>query len=178
MLRAFGRQILALMSNEKIRLTTLSAGDTGVVELLNRLARANTSRERLKITRKLRALHSRGYLTKHGEHYIASRLALQAIDEERVWSLSIPKQKRWDGKWRMVLFDIPAKKERQRRALCARLKELGLCLYQHSVWVYPYPLEKEVRAISDFYKISDCVLFATAESLNGERRLRQEFRLD
>ncbi len=177
MLRTFARQILAHM-NGGVRLTTLSAGDDGVVQLLNHLARANSPKERVRLVRKLRALHERGYLTKQGEKYVTSRLAHQKLNEDKVWSLSIPKPKKWDGKWRMVLFDIPAKKEKQRHIFRLRLKELGLVLYQHSVWVYPYPLEKEVRAISDFYAISDDVLFATAESLNGEQRLKQEFKLN
>jgi CRISPR-associated endonuclease Cas2 len=75
----------------------------------------------------------------------------------------------------MVLFDIPVTKGKQRNAFRARLKDLGLVLYQQSVWVYPYPLEKTVRQISDLYKLSNNVLFVVAEELNAENKLKSKF---
>lgn len=40
---------------------------------------------------------------------------------------------RWDGKWRLVIFDIPEKKAAARRALRNRLRELGFVQLQRSV---------------------------------------------
>jgi len=123
-------------------------------------------------SRKLWEMRRLGYITK--DHVVTNK-GVQRLSEEKIWSLAIPRPARWDGKWRMVLFDIPAKKSRPRHLFRARLKEMGLVLYQHSVWVYPYPLEETVRAISDFYNISDCVLFAVAEKLNGGEQLARKF---
>lgn len=136
-----------------------------------------SSYSRTPVTRKLGYLHRRGYVTGKGETYSLTQQGRDLLTEEIIWSLKIPTPQKWDKKWRMVLFDIPVKKLKQRNAFRARLKELGLVLYQHSVWVYPYPLEETVRSISDFYRISDCVLFAVAEQLNGEKKLRKQFGL-
>ena len=124
--------------------------------------------------RKIREMKRLGYITNN--HGLA-KAGIILLNEEKIWSLSIARPARWDGKWRMVLFDIPAKKSRSRHSFRTRLKELGLVLYQNSVWVYPYPLEETIRAISDFYMISDCVLFAVAEKLNGEKSLERRFGL-
>ena len=125
-------------------------------------------------SRKLREMRRREYITPKN---IPTRRGEHLLNEEKIWKLAIPQPKQWDGKWRMVLYDIPAKRARQRNAFRTRLKELGLELYQHSIWVYPYPLEKIVREISDFYRVSDCVLFAVAQELNREHILKQKFGL-
>jgi len=127
-----------------------------------------------KQTRKMSEMKRLGYITKNNK--LACRGAY-LLGEDKIWSLTIPKPKRWDKKWHMVLYDIPAKKSKQRNSFRTRLKELGLVLYQNSVWVYPYPPEKTIQAISDFYMISDCVLFAVAETLNGEQKLKRHFKL-
>lgn len=127
-----------------------------------------------KEARKFREMKRLGYISENGR---VDKTGKYLLSEEKIWSLTIPRPARWDGKWRMVLFDIPAKKARQRHSFRARLKELGLVLYQKSVWVYPYPLEKTIRMISDFYMISDCVLFAVAEKLNNGENLARRFGL-
>lgn len=137
----------------------------------------NGGYSRIRTTRKLRDMYRDGYLHKAKHTYRLAPKGRYVLNEEKIWALKIPKPHKWDGKWHMVLFDIPVAKGKQRNAFRARLKELGLILYQHSVWVYPYPLEKIVRQISDFYRISSCVLFAVAEQLNGEDKLKQNFDL-
>ena len=132
---------------------------------------------RTRTTRKLRDMYRDGYLHKAKHIYRLAPRGAALLNEEKIWALTIPTPKKWDGKWHMVLFDIPVTKGKQRNAFRARLKSLGLVLYQHSVWVYPYPLEKTVRHISDFYKISSYVLFAIAEELNGENKLKIKFNL-
>jgi DNA-binding transcriptional regulator PaaX len=46
--------------------------------------------------------------------------------------------KRKDGKWLMVMFDVPEKIKRSRNLLRSILQNLGYKKFQHSVWVTPY----------------------------------------
>src|SRR3989338_8914919 len=133
--------------------------------------------ERIKMVRKLREMAGAGLLIKTSKGHFIGKKGKKLLNEEEVWALTIPKQEKWDSRWRMVLYDVPVRKRRQRNALRMRLQEMGLVMYQASVWVYPYPLEKPVRAIAEFYGISDCVLFAIAERLNGEKHLQTHFDL-
>ena len=169
--------ILRLLVTGGILLIDLGTRDSGVRRLLKEFSKADSSAERIKIVRKLREMVRTGLLVKTSNGYVPGKKGREALNEEEVWALTIPRQEKWDGRWRMVLYDVPVRKRRQRNALRMRLQELGLVMYQASVWVYPYPLEKPVRAIAEFYGISDCVLFAIAERLNGEKHLQTHFDL-
>src|SRR3989344_245094 len=114
----------------------------------------------------------RGYITRTKNIYSLSSAGKNILSEREVWELAIPTPKQWDKKWRLVLFDIPKDRRKRRDVFRLRLKELGLVLYQDSVWVYPYPLEKNLRQIADFYRLSPCVSFAVAERLTGEKKLK------
>ena len=131
----------------------------------------NSKRKR---ARKIREIRKRGYIT---EKNSLTKKGQYLLSEDKIWSLAIPHPAHWDEKWRIVLFDIPINKSKQRHAFRMHLKELGLVLYQKSVWIYPYPLEETILMISDFYKISDCVLFVVAENVNKEDVLLKHFGL-
>ena len=125
----------------------------------------------------LRYLEQKGYVKKFGTSYKATPKATRHIAESVVWDLVIPKPKTWDKKWHLVVFDIPKDKRKRRDAFRLRIKELGLVLYQNSVWAYPHPLEEEVTKIAQFYFLSGCVSFITAEKLTGEAKLKKHFEL-
>jgi len=57
------------------------------------------------------------------------------------------KQKRKDGKWQMVIFDIPEKKKGLREILRGALRAIGYERLQDSVWVCAYDVEKETELI-------------------------------
>ncbi len=44
----------------------------------------------------------------------------------------------WDGKWRMILFDIPEAKRSLRQLYRMKLADLGARMLQSSVWITPY----------------------------------------
>lgn len=52
---------------------------------------------------------------------------------------------KWDGKFRVVIFDIEEVNKRRRDFLRGKLKELGFGMWQRSVWVSPLPIEKEFK---------------------------------
>jgi len=49
----------------------------------------------------------------------------------------------WDGKWRMVLYDVPQAKANLRASLQRSLAERGFGNLQNSVWITPDPLTGE-----------------------------------
>jgi DNA-binding transcriptional regulator PaaX len=126
---------------------------------------------------KLYYLKRHGYLQKRNAEYTLSLKGRSTLSCQAVWGLNIPSQSVWDRKWHLVLFDIPVSKQKARHAFRKRLKKLGLTLYQNSVWVYPYPPEKAVREIAHALGLHNCVSFATAESITGEKHLRMQYNL-
>lgn len=53
-------------------------------------------------------------------------------------------KKKWDGKWRMVLFDIAELNRKKRDMLRAKLKELGFGMFQESVYISPHNFTKDL----------------------------------
>ena len=91
--------------------------------------------------------------------------------------LEITKQKVWDKKWRIVAFDIPEKKKNGRDALRQKLQELNFYQLQKSVFVCPYPCEKEVHFLSEFFDIGDFVNIIIADNIYDDVRLKNHFDL-
>ncbi len=127
--------------------------------------------------KQIRYLLRYGYLSGTSSRYTITQKGRKTVSEAKIWGLTIPTPKVWDGRWHLVLFDIPNDKRKRRDIFRARLKELGLILYQNSVWIYPYPLEEVVRQVADFYKLSPCVSYIVAKKISGEKNLRQHFKL-
>ena len=74
--------------------------------------------------------------------------------------LEMAKPKRWDGKWRIIIFDIPEKIRGKRDLLRKELVAFGFAQLQRSVWAYPYPLPKEFIELWDSAGIlRHCVIF-------------------
>ena len=91
--------------------------------------------------------------------------------------MKIEKPKIWDGKWRIVIFDIPKHKKRARDALREKLKELGFYPFQKSVWVFPYPCEKEIQFLVELFDIWPYVNLIVAENISNDIKLRKHFKL-
>lgn len=91
--------------------------------------------------------------------------------------MKIKKPKKWDGKWRIVLFDIPETHKKERDALRHRLKQLGFFEYQKSVFVHPYDCKNEIDYIIEFWFIRKYVRFVVADFLDNELHLKQHFKL-
>ena len=98
------------------------------------------------------------------------------LAQHKFASLSIPRPSKWDGKWRMVMFDIPQRHDLARRAVTAKLKMLGFKLLQRSVWVHPFPCANEIKAIKGvFPEIAPYLLVAEADDISAHRTLLKLF---
>lgn len=89
----------------------------------------------------------------------------------------IKKPKRWDRKWRMVIFDVPEGHKAARDALRDKMKSLGLYQLQKSVWISPYPCKNEVDFISHLYGIGRYLLYFETKKLENEQFLINNFNL-
>lgn len=69
-------------------------------------------------------------------------------------ALKVKKPKRWDGKWRLVIFDISELKRIYREAFRGMLKKLGFYPLQKSVWVIPFECRDEIELLRDFFGLS------------------------
>lgn len=93
-------------------------------------------------------------------------------------NMVIPVQDTWDGKWRMVFFDIFTTKDKVRREFRQRLKTLGFYPMQKSVYVYPYPCSKEIQFLREILQVPHEVKLATVEHLENDEDLRKIFKFN
>lgn len=107
-------------------------------------------------------------ITKKGE----SKLKSFSID-----ILEIKKPKKWDGKWRVVMFDLPIKYKKVRDSFRFKLKQIGFIQLQKSVWVYPYPCTDELLFIADYYKVEKYIEILIVEEILNDKKLLNIFSL-
>src|SRR3989344_7509018 len=75
----------------------------------------------------------------------------------RASTLFVHRKKRQDGRWQMIIFDIPEEKRRLRHMLRQHLLFLGYEMLQQSVWVCPYDVEKETEQFLREYSLDPYV---------------------
>lgn len=86
-------------------------------------------------------------------------------------------KKKWDGRWRMIVFDVPERRRHVRNRLREVMLEIGFVRLQDSVWVYPYDCEDFVALLKAELKIGKDVLYAIADTIEHDKNLRLHFKL-
>ncbi len=92
-------------------------------------------------------------------------------------SMEIKRPKKWDDKWRIVLFDIPERHKRARDALSWHLKELGLFRLQDSVFVHPFDCREEINFLAEFWGVYPFVRYVVADGIDNALDLEEKFKL-
>ena len=108
------------------------------------------------------------YLTKEGE---------KRAGKYRINHLRIEKPKKWDGLWRVVVFDVPDLTRIKREALRGKLKELGFRIVQKSVWAHPYPCREEINLLRDFFGLTVSQLSMIEGKIDDDKFFRHAFGL-
>ena len=80
--------------------------------------------------------------------------------------LAIPTPKRWDKKWRLVLFDIPAESHYKRKLFLHKLRLMDFYKLQDSAWIHPFDCEKEIGALIKHLELEKHVSLLAVESGN------------
>jgi DNA-binding transcriptional regulator PaaX len=47
----------------------------------------------------------------------------------------------WDGRWRVIILDLPESRKSERDALRYLLKKAGFACLKNSIWISPFPFE-------------------------------------
>lgn len=87
------------------------------------------------------------------------------------------KSQKWDGTWRVVIFDVPQRKYRVRDELRRAMTLYGFKRLQISVWVYPYACDDFIELIKEHLGISSDVLYMKVSYIENDKHLRREFNL-
>lgn len=108
-------------------------------------------------------------LSPKGEQWVSKLETLERI--------SIKHQKKWDGRWRIVIFDIWESRRLMRDRLRTMLQRAGFYKVQNSVWVYPYDCAELVALLRADMHLGQSVLYIVADGIEGDAKLREHFDL-
>ena len=108
-------------------------------------------------------------LTDRGEKALdLNREKLKIIDN---------KPKKWDRRYRLVMFDIPEKHKKVREHLRFEMQEIGFLRIQDSAWVYPYDCEEFIALLKADLHIGKDVLYTVVEEIGNGKWIRKHFGL-
>ena len=102
----------------------------------------------------------------------------EKLTEYKLSDLKINKPKRWDGKYRVIIFDIKEWKRGTRDKLRRWFEGLGLIKLQNSVWVYPYDCEEIIALLKANYHIGNEVLYMEVNKIENDHWLKKIFELN
>ena len=85
--------------------------------------------------------------------------------------------KKWDGYWRVLIFDVWEKRRNFRDALRRELKNYGFIQMQRSAWIYPYPCGEFVELLKADLRFGKNVRYMIVKSLDDDTALRKYFKI-
>lgn len=112
---------------------------------------------------------ARVFLTDAGRRHAESLL--------KDMQLSIDKPRRWDERWRIVMFDVWERRRPVRDRLRHLLQKIGFVKIQNSVWAYPYDCEEVIALIRAELRVGRGAMYLITDGLEGDRELREHFGL-
>ena len=155
-----------------------------MTRLLKQLDRPAKSRAQLyrRISQGLARLENDGLVTVTGE-YANRRVKITEKGRAVMMKIEfgeyvIPEPAFWDGKWRVLVFDIKERRRRVRDQLRRLLDGAGFVRIQDSVWVYPYSCDEFVSLVRAHLRsgVGEIRIFV-AEALESDKDIREYFHL-
>ena len=92
-------------------------------------------------------------------------------------NIKITRPKKWDGCWRIIIFDIPEKNKKARRALNFKLKNMEFFPLQKSVFVCPFECDDEVEFVAEFFGVKRHIRKILAKKIENDEFLKNFFNL-
>ena len=89
----------------------------------------------------------------------------------------LPRKKRWDRRWRILIFDIPESKRALRDKVRSIVSGFGFVRLQDSVWVFPYDCEDIIILLKAELRLGTQMLYIIADAIEYDKPLRQQFGL-
>lgn len=148
-----------------------------VLGTLGRLGLLPTRRQTDTIRAARNRLVQRGFLKYDGNKLRLTEAGKKKLRSLELHDYQIPRPKRWDKKWRVLVFDIPETRRSLREKVRRTLMEVGFIRLQDSVWIFPYPCEDLITLLKADFKIGKDVLYMIVDTLEYDTSFRKKFDL-
>lgn len=84
-------------------------------------------------------------------------------------------EKNWDGRWRLIIYDVAKSKRANSEAFRRMLNQLNLLKLQKSVYLIPFKCEDEIEYLRLLFDIGNEVQILKVGSLENEAAYRRYF---
>ncbi|MEK7175952.1 MAG: CRISPR-associated endonuclease Cas2 [Patescibacteria group bacterium] len=169
---------------EAILLTLASGGRLGAeliveqaIEHLTGIDYPLSKRKNETIKSAASRLRQKGLIQFKDGYYSLTDSGKLILDKWQMSRYKIEKPRKWDNKWRVIIFDIPEKKRGLRTRAREILKVAGFQRLQDSVWVFPYDCEDVIGLMKTDMGIGKYLLYMIVDQLENDRFLRMDFDL-
>lgn len=175
--RELAKMILVLVAASGMVITL--AALPGLARLLPRLHRKRYSADTLRKT--IYRLDKRGCIAAEkingGYKIFLTPKGREVLENYELRQEMIRVPKKWDEKWRILIFDIEEERRRVRDSLRSFLRFQGFKRLQDSAWVHPYECKEVMELLRTKCNVRHQALYLRAEHIDGDRWLRKEFGL-
>jgi len=131
--------------------------------------------------RSLARLKNAGFIvfekTRRGNFARLTTRGKEKLRQLTINNFEIQKPKKWDGKWRLLMFDIKEKRKSIRDKIRHNLSKIGFIRLQDSVWVFPYDCEDFINLMKADFKIGKDLLYVIADKIENDKFLIKHFNL-
>jgi phenylacetic acid degradation operon negative regulatory protein len=117
--------------------------------------------QRLRRLEKLRYLERVGNTGKE----LVYRITAAGVQRTRVTDPWANWNDAWDGQWRVVVFDVPETRRKERQILWRALRARKLGLLQRSVWIWPHSLQSILEEMIEAAGVPECFCGFTVRDL-------------
>lgn len=145
-----------------------------VVELAGKMAPNDpkiATKARYAINRTLKGLMESGLIESHfsGQNDYAR---LTTAGRKKATTLKLESDTSllsdWDGKWRIVLLDLPESRKSERESLRYLLKKASFVCLKNSAWISPFPFEHLFMNIKKDLGLTTEIMILVTETLDPE----------
>ncbi|HEC30812.1 MAG TPA: CRISPR-associated endonuclease Cas2, partial [Candidatus Yonathbacteria bacterium] len=145
------------------------------------LFKPKNTRDRKRLYRSTRQLEKQKLLRiyrKNGKDIVeVTRLGQRKILAYNLEDMKIKRPKKWDGWYRVIMFDIPEKKKIARREISSLLSNIGAYRIQKSTFVSPFECKKEIDFLGEYFDVRKNIVYMLSKNFDGEDAVKKHFKL-
>ena len=169
--------IIGVAENVIITSASILEGPTKLRKKLNRLAEIKSFSEYYEELSNLREnrfrtalwrLQEKGLVEKKKGTLHLTSLGLKYFNKIKAFG---DRRKKWDGKWRILMFDIPERIKKERHWLRSELYALGYKPLQKSVFIGKFPLKEDLFKEITRRRLNNYINLITVGEIDDEEIL-------
>ncbi|RJQ31216.1 MAG: hypothetical protein C4562_06490 [Actinobacteria bacterium] len=91
--------------------------------------------------------------------------------------MMVDKPPKWDGKWRIIIYDIKKEKKIVGEIFRKFLQKMQFLKLQRSVYLTPYKCDSQIEFLRQYYGLGEEVLYIVADKVENEEVYKRYFAL-